>query len=355
MADRFLTPLTHVLPLTTIRRERSLPIPGAVTARVNQKVQAADVVAEAETTPRHIFLDIARSLGIPRQEVAKLLTRAEGDRVEAGEALAGPVGFSRRTVRTPSDGRIVQIMDGRVLLAVRGQHFELRAGFPGTITATDGTSIVSLETTGALIQAKWGNGGQDFGVMRMIGEGSGSRLQTGQLDINLRGAVLVAGTCDHPAPLHQATELSVRGVILGSISSELIPVARRLPYPLVILEGFGRLAINEPAYNLLSSNVGREAAIDARPSSPYGNRKPEVIIPLPATKETDLPDEVILLESGVRVRILRSPHQSQVGVVQEILDQAVVYPSGVRAWSAVVALEAEGSVTVPLANLEVLQ
>jgi hypothetical protein len=212
-----------------------------------------------------------------------------------------------------------------------------------------------LETTGVLIQAKWGNGREDFGVMRMIGEGPESRLQTGQLDINLRGAVLVAGMCDHPAPLHQATELSVRGVILGSISSELIPVARRLPYPLVVLEGFGRFAINEPAYNLLGSNVGREAAIDARPSAPYAVRKPEVIIPLPATKETDLPDEVILLESGVRVRILRSPYQSKVGIVQEILGEAVVYPSGVRARSALVALESEGSVTVPLANLEVLQ
>jgi hypothetical protein len=355
MADTYLTPLTHVLPLTTIRRERRLPIPGAITVRVNQKVQAADVIAEAEQTPRHAFLDISRSLGVPRREVAQHIKRKEGERVEAGGIIAGPVGFTRRTVRAPANGRVVRIKDGRVLFAFRGRHLELRAGFPGTVTATDGASVVSLETTGALIQAKWGNGRQDFGVMRLIGEGPGSRLQTGQLDINLRGAVLVAGACDQPAPLHQATELAVRGVILGSISSELIPVARRLPYPLVVLEGFGRLPINESAYSIIASNVGREAAIDARPSMPYGIRKPEIIVSLPATRDADLPDEVILLESGVRVRILRPPHQSQVGIVQELLREAVAYPSGVRARSAVVAVEAEGAVTVPLANLEVLQ
>jgi hypothetical protein len=355
MADTYLTPLTHVLPLTIVRRERRLPIPGAVTVRVNQKVQAADVIAEAELTPRHAFLDIARSLAVPRQEIDQHITRKEGDRVEAGEVIAGPVGFARRTVRAPANGRVVRIKEGRVLFAFRGRRLELQAGFPGTVTATDGTSVVSLETTGGLIQAKWGNGRQDFGVMRLIGEGPSSSLQTGQLDINLRGAVLVAGTCDHPAPLHQATELAVRGVILGSISSELIPVTRRLPYPLVVLEGFGRLPINEAAYNVIASNVGREAAIDARPPTPYSTRKPEIIISLPATRESDLPDEVILLESGVRVRVLRRPNQSQVGVVQELLSEVVAYPSGVRARSAVVALETEGPITVPLANLEVLQ
>ena len=65
------------------------------------------------------------------------------------------------------------------------------------------------------MQGIWGNGRQDFGVLRTLGGGPRRRIQTDMLDTNLRGAVLVGGMCDQPAPLHQATELNVRGVVLG--------------------------------------------------------------------------------------------------------------------------------------------
>jgi hypothetical protein len=348
-------PVTHINPLTTIRRERRLPLPGAVTVRVNEKVQASHVIAEAEPTPKHYFLDLPRSLGIPEQDAARYLLHQKGERVEAGDVIAGPVGLARRTVRAPGDGRIVALSRGRVLFEVRGEPIALRAGFPGVVVATDGSKVVTLETTGALLQGMWGNGLEGFGVMRVVGEDPGSRLQTGQLDINLRGAILVAGTCDHPAPLQQAIELSVRGVILGGMASKLIPGARKLPYPVIVLEGFGERRISSPAYNLLATNVGREVSIDARPMRPYQRQRPEVIIPLPANRPVDLPDEVIQLSEGVRVRVVRRPHQGRVGVVRKVQARGVIFNSGVRASSVLVELEDGVDVTVPLANIEVLQ
>ncbi len=355
MRNFYIPPVTHVIPLTTIRRERVLPVPGAVTVRVNEKVQASHVVAEAEIVPRHYFLDVVRGLGVAEHNVGRYIVRREGDRVDAGEVLAGPVGIARRTIRAPADGHVITISRGRVLFEARGELLALRAGFPGVVIATDGTRSVTVEATGALIQAVWGNGRQDYGVMRMVGEGPADRLKTDQLDVNLRGAVLVAGICDHPAPFHQATELSVRGVILGGLASDLIPVAQRLPYSVVVLEGFGERPINPPAFHLLSSNIGREVAIDAQLPHPYRLQRPEVIIPLPATRDIELPDEVIPLKSGVRVRILRAPYQGEVGPVQSILDHAVEYPSGIRAMSAKIELGGGNVVTVPIANLEVLQ
>lgn len=355
MSEQYLPPVTHVASMVTIRRERTLPVPGSVTVRVNEKVQATHVVAEAEHRPQHFFLDLARGLGISERRVGDHLVCQQGDRVDAGEVIAGPVGLARRTVRAPADGRILTISRGRVLFEARGERLELRAGLPGKVVATDGIRVVTIETSGSLIQGVWGNGQQEFGVMRLVEDNPASRLQTGQLDINLRGAILVAGVCDHLAPLHQATEISVRGVILGGLASELIQTAKRLPYPLIVTEGFGHRPINTPAFNLMSSHDGREVALDARPALPFRNQRPEVIIPLQADRPLEVPEDVIPLKRGVRVRILRAPHQGEVGVIRKVLPSASTYPSGVRVISATVELDQGGTTMVPLANLDVLR
>ena len=351
----YLSPVSHVLPLTVVRRERKLPIAGNVTVRVNERVQAQDVVAEAELAPRHYFLDLSRGLGLPVRETAGHLVRGRGDRVEAGDIIAGPVGIARRTVRAPADGFIAAIADGRVLFQARGRPYELRAGFPGTVIATDGIRSVSLETTAALAQGVWGNGRQDFGVLRMVGDGRTTRLHTAELDIQLRGAVLVSGYVDNPTPLQALVELSVRGLVLGGMAAELIPQARKMPYPIVVLEGFGELPISEPIYGLFRNNAGREAAVEARPRAGYQLERPEVVIPLPANRDANPPEEVIPLRAGARVRILRGPERGAVGTVRNVMEKAVGYPSGVLARSAMIDIQGAGGTAVPLANLEILQ
>lgn len=355
MALTYLAPVAHVTPLTTIRRERSLPVAGEISVRVSQKVQASDVLGEAEVNPRHLFLDVSRALGISEQEVPGSLARPLGEPVEAGDVLAGPAGWARRTVRAPANGGVVGVFGGRILFEARGETVGVRAGFAATVASTDGLQHVTLETAGALIQASWGNGKQDYGLIRQVGEGPGGRLQTDELDINLRGAVLVAGMCEHSAPLHQADELSVRGLILGSMSAELIPTAIRLPFPILLTEGFGRIPINGPAFALLESNAGREASLDGRMGSSRDALRPEVIIPLPASQQLGMPDEVVPLRPGVRVRALRAPHPGAVGLVREVLPKAISLPSGILARSAIVDLDGFGAATVPLANLEILQ
>lgn len=355
MAAAYLPPVTHVLPLAIVRRERRLPLAGAIAVRVNQKVMASDVVAEGEAPPRHVFLDLARGLGVPVHEVGRYLRCERGDALEAGEILAGSVGMGRRTVRAPSDGIVVSLSNGRLLFRMHSGVIELRAGFPATVVGTDGVQTVLLETTGALIQGVWGNGRSDFGVMRFVGDGPGDRLQADRLDADLRGAILVAGICDHPAPLHQATELAARGIVLGGLSSDLIPLAARLPYPVIVTTGFGPLPLDTPTFRLLSSNAGREVALDARKNDPLGGSRPEIVIPLPPTSDADLPEDVIPLKEGVRVRLSRAPYHGAVGVVREMLTRAVDFPSGILARSARVELEGVGLTTVPVDNLEVLQ
>lgn len=351
----YIPPVTHVIPLVLIRRKRSLPVPGTITVHLNERVQPQDVVGEAEIAPQHKFIDVAQGLGVSVRDVSRYLIREKGDRVLKGDIIAGPAGFPRKSIKAPTDGRISAITNGKVLFEFRKDPFVLSAGIPGEVVATDGMLSVTLETTGALIQGVWGNNRQDFGVMRIVGTGSRDRLLTDQLDVKLRGAVLVAGICDDPAPLQHAMELSVRGIILGGLSADLVPIAMSMPYPIVVLDGFGSIPLNRAAYELLTTNRGRDAALDARPSKPYDSHRPEVIIPLPAVNPPDEPQDLIPLAPGVRVRVTRAPNASEVGSIEEVLDQVMSYPNGVLSRSARVNLEFTGSTLVPLANLEVLQ
>lgn len=351
----YIPPVTHVLPLTTIRRQRTLPVPGTITVHLNERVQPQDVIAEAEVAPRHKFINVAQGLGLPVREVPRYLVRETGDRVLKGDIIAGPTGFPRKSIKAPTDGRIATVTNGKVLFEFRKDPFILTAGIPGEVVATDGMMSVTIETSGALIQGVWGNMRQDFGVMRIVGTGPQDRLLTDQLDIKLRGAVLVAGICGDPAPLQHAKELSVRGIILGGLAADMVPIAMSMPYPIVVLDGFGSIPLNQAAFELLNSNRGRDVALDGRPLEAYDSHRPEVVIPLPVVNPTDLPEDLIPLSPGVRVKVTRAPNASEIGIVEEVLDQAMTYPNGILTKSARVNLEFTGSTIVPLANLEILQ
>ncbi|MCX6068878.1 MAG: hypothetical protein NT121_24545, partial [Chloroflexi bacterium] len=68
-----LASFTHILPLTTIVRKRMLPIDGRIIAKLGQKVNPTDVVAEAIVGRQHIIVDVAQLLGVSPQNAAALV------------------------------------------------------------------------------------------------------------------------------------------------------------------------------------------------------------------------------------------------------------------------------------------
>lgn len=340
--------------MATVRRQRQLRGPGTITVRVREKVQPNDVVAEVQPPAKHYFLDVAAGLGVSAAEAGRHVRVDLGARVEQGQILAGPVGFARRTMRAPADGRVLTMTRGRMLFEALQDPYPLHAGLPGEVVGSDGASSVVIEATGALMQGVWGNGRRGWGVLRTVGERPDERLQPSKLDLTLRGALLVAGLADNSAPFHQATELTARGMILGSMSAELIPVALRMKYPVILTEGFGSTPMNRPAFDLLNSNAGREASLEATIREPFESQLPEVIIPLPASQRASSPENVLPLEPGMRVRALRAPYTGAVGNLLHLLPRPEAYPSGVIARSATVELAGIGPVSIPLANLEVI-
>ena len=347
-------PITHILPVAAIRRERMMSAGGRIIARRGQVVRPLDVVAEAMIRPEHLLLDIGRGLGLEPKEADHYIQRRAGDQVGEGDVIAGPVGIGRRVVRTPRSGTVVVAGEGQVLLELEGQYSELKAGYSGVITDIIEERGVVIEAVGSLVQGLWGNGKINFGLLRVMAHSADEVLSPSLMDVSLRGSVIVAGHCDEEKTLRTADELSVSGMILASMDANLVPAALSVSYPILLVEGFGHLPMNPDAYLILTSSGGQEVAVNAEPWDRIGNNRPEAVVSLPEGAAPEIPTELAAFAIGQTVRVSSSPCKGMVGTLTNLPQGFSLLPSGLRAQVAEVRLSDGKIVQVPLANLEII-
>ncbi|MGD8403145.1 MAG: hypothetical protein PVJ21_05755 [Anaerolineales bacterium] len=349
-----LAPVNHILPLTTIERERVLPIAGTVTAKLNQKVSSTDVIAEAIWSREHVLIDVARTLGISANAADRLIRVKENERVNEGTEIAVGKGFMSRTIRAPREGRVVAAGGGQVLMETGDAAIRLRAGIPGTVVELVPNRGAIIRTMGALIQGSWGNGRTDTGLLLNFTENPDDVLNASRLDVSLRGSIILAGIVKDAETLRIAAELPVRGLILSSISPGLLPAAQQMRFPIIAIDGFGKIPMNSAAYKLLTSNAKREVTINAEAFNRYTGARPEIIIQLPVSQQPPLPTNAEMLEVGQTVRMRRAPHAGEIGTLSKLLPGLSKLPSGLRAPAANVKLEDDEQILVPLVNLEIV-
>lgn len=347
-------PVTHYLPLTRIRRERILPIPGRVLVRTGQKVMATDVIAETKLVNQHVLLDISSLLGINPDQTEKVLKVSVNQVVAEGDILAGPVGIIPRVVRAPQNGRIVHINEGQLLFELETQPFQLRAGMEGVIKGLIAERGAILETSGALVQGVWGNGQIDQGTLNVRANSPKDELTPDMLDTEARGMIILGGHIARSETLKVLHQLSVRGLIVASVSANLVPLAAQCKFPILVLDGFGRIPMNSMAFKILSTNNSREVAVNANGWERYSDSRPEVIIPLPASNDVDIPKPAEELAPGQKVRINSNPLIGSIGKLIALRTEQASLSNGLRVPAAMVFLESGENTIVPLANLELL-
>jgi len=349
-----LAPFHHILPLTTIVRERLLPVKGKVNARLNQKVSPTDIVAEATWAREHVLVDVARVLNLTADAADKLIRCKVGDRVSVGTVIATGRGLLPKTVKVPKEGRVTAAGGGQVLLEVGESRMELRAGISGNVVQIIPDRGVVIQTSGALIQGVWGNGRVDTGVMINLAEKPDTVLTAGRLDVSFRGSVIIAAQVRDAETLQAAADLPVRGLILASLYPSLLPMAREMRYPILLTDGFGSMPMNSAAYKLLTTNAKREATLNAEVFDRYSGAQPEVIIPLPVSSEPALPRDVETFAPGQTVRMRRSPMMGMIGSIMNLHPGLTMLPGGLRAVCAEIKFENGEQALVPLVNLEVV-
>lgn len=345
-----MTQITHAIHLF---RERLLPINGVVVARVGQKVNPNDVVAEVSLPARHDLIDVVRIFGLPNAQAATaLIKRKVGESVEKNDLLAETGGMFSRMIRCQTPGKIVSINNGQILIETQSETLSLRANYAGVISKVIANRGVEIEINCLLVQGAWGNHKLTNSNLVIKSSNQNSEIEVNSLDVNIRGMILLGGTCSDAKILDLAATLPVGGMILGTMPAALRDIAMKQPYPILLVDGFGRTGMNERAWKMLTANKSRELTLNAQFKGSESDDRPEVLIPL--SDEAQESNTAARLTRGQLVRIHTAPMMGKIGVVEKVLPGLTPLNNGLRVCAASVIVDNKERNIIPVANLDVI-
>lgn len=347
------TQIYHTLGLTRIQRTRVFPGKGEILVKVGQKVDALDPVALYYSDDKFLIVNVKKELGFQNLDEAKKSINVKiGDKLQKGDPIAKSGGLFSRTINSESEFEVVNIIGSQIILRESQSPKSILAGINSIVTEIHPYHGVVLETNGALIQGVWGNQKIATGPLIFKMNDMHEELTTEKIDVTYRGSILVGGYCKQPEVIQAAGELNLRGLILSSMSASLISKALKCNFPILLLEGFGTIPMNERAYELIKTNDGNIASLNTIYNRKNAE-KPEVVIQL-SVEATPSLENTILKKNSV-VRINSGAYQGKVAIIKKINETKSKLPSGIKTNCGIVELNGEDLISVPLANLDILE
>jgi hypothetical protein len=332
-----------------------LPIDGRVRVHTGQTVNPEVVIAEAALSPHVEVLDLRPIItGLTRREMQSMIEHEVGETVEAGDVIISTGGTLNRVLRATASGVIREITPTQVLLEVNRRPFQMRAAYHGDVVEIIPDRGVILQMRGVLVQGVWGNGQHASGKLVAVADRENQLLENDQLKADCVDAIVLAGRCNDIEVLRRVKNLPVRGLILGSLSSHLIPTVQQMEFPVLLINGFGPVGMDSQSFRLLRSNQGRKISAVALPWNRELGIRPEAHIHLPA-EEIPAPPPPREYQEGQQVRVNTLPYLPQIGQIERIPPEPVLLPSGIKAMAADVLLKSGQRIVVPLLNLDVIE
>ena len=371
------TPGLTVSARTTIVKVRRLPLKGEVLVKADDWVLPDSSVARANLPGIMQTVKVASRLGVDASEVPDLLTIKLGDRVERGDLIARTKGLFNKffiaDAKASTSGiiEIISPISGNVGIRESPTPVEITAYIPGRITQVLEGEGVQITAHGALIQGIFGLGGERRAPLQMVSQSPDQPLTENDINPSLAGKVIVGGSNISGAALKKAADMGVVGIVVGGIIDKdmvdylgydigvAITGHENIPLTLVLTEGFGTIAMATRTFNLLKSLEGRTAAISGATQIRAGVIRPEVIVADETPEQSaNHQDEVALdftLHPGAPIRIIREPYFGALATVTELPTQLVQVDSGTEVRVLRATLNSSGEeVTVPRANVEIV-
>ncbi len=220
-------------------------------------------------------------------------TSQRGDHVFEGQIIAAaPGGSALDFVYAPMGGIVEKIctLTGAITIARPIRHTKLLAHISGTVTSILPDYGAVVESIGAYIQGVFGIGNECSGRLAIMAGGPEEPLSEERIDDSVSGKILVAGSFASFDAIQKARSKGAAGLVVGGMNQlDLVSVLGKelsvgitgheeSDFTIVILEGFGKIPMNQETWDILARHAGKVASIDGTTQIRAGVLRPEVII-----------------------------------------------------------------------------
>ena len=367
------TPGLTVSSDIVVRRTRRLPIKGEVLVKVGDSVEPNSPIARAMLPGALQNVKLADQLGVEPKDVPHFMKVELGSPVEKGQIVAeGKKMFG--LFKAPSamcdfTGILESYSDvtGNALVREPSIPIEIEAYIKGKIVDVMPEEGAIIETRCAMIQGIFGVGGERQGKIRIAVTGPDQLIDEGNILADDKGKILVGGSGMTAAAIKRADAVGALGIVAGGLKdSDLIEFlgydigvaitgTEKINLSLMITEGFGFLPMASRTFELLKSLEGMMASLNGATQIRAGVIRPEIIVPDPpnlgaGSKEA----KALALEVGTQIRIIREPYFGIIGSVTELPPELVTLDSGTHVRVLRAKLGSGEQVTVPRANVEII-
>lgn len=369
------TPGLIVSRRTRHRARRLLPIAGEVLVKVGDQVEAQQVVAQTFMPGDITPINLSNILSLPPSDVPECMLKQEGDQIEVGDVLArtkGIFGLFKNEYKSKVAGKLESVSRTTGQLIIRGEPHpvQVKAYLPGNVIEVIPEQGVVIEADVSYIQGIFGIGGEAYGRIAIACGRHDEELDTALITPEMKDAVIVGGARMTGAAVRRAIEVGASAVVSGGMDDQdlreilgydlgvAITGSENIGITLIITEGFGEIAMAEHTFRLLSARQGDGASVNGATQIRAGVMRPEIVIPLSdEEKKEELEPEhgKGVLDVGTPVRIIRDPHFGLIGTVHALPPELTVLDSGSKARVLQVKFDSGETVTVPRANVELIE
>lgn len=327
---------------------------GKILVRTGQRVEIGDIIAESVNPAKFLIFDLVNGLKIRSHKVEGCIERLIGEQVEEGDIIAQTKGLLPRIFRSPADGKLISIHDGKVTLALGEKRETVSANIPGVVVELISGRGAVICCQGDVLQGVWGNGLSGQGELVLLADLETDPSEHSDQFKALIGKVVVMDSCSNRARLNALKNLPVGGIVVGSLSPILLEEVEQLPVPLMSLTGFGDSLIDPVSEIMLQKMTGQEVIINANIPDVYTGLKPELILPSSEVSADGLFIDENRVELGAKVRLIGKPYTGNVGTIIELPEDPETFASGLKLIPAVIKRLDGEIIRVPITNFEVI-